>query len=142
MNTVEKKLKENGAALAVTEGDSMYPMLKNGDVVLIKVPQFPLKLFDVPVYRRDGHLTMHRIVDVRNGKYIICGDNRSILEKDVKEDDIIGVLAGYYRGNKLIGLTDSEYAEYLKGLKKNYARRKAADIFARIKRKLKALSKI
>ena len=39
------------------QGDSMYPMLISGrDSVVIELPVFPLKKYDVPVYRRGGHL--------------------------------------------------------------------------------------
>lgn len=43
----------------------MFPMVMEGkDTVIIVPPEFPLKKYDVPVYRRDGHYTMHRIVKV------------------------------------------------------------------------------
>ncbi|MBP3361797.1 MAG: S24/S26 family peptidase [Clostridia bacterium] len=84
MNNIENELKEKGIYIGKTQGDSMQPMLKEGrDTVIIVPPVFPLKKYDVPVYRRGGHYTMHRIVKATKRGYVICGDNRTHLEKDI-----------------------------------------------------------
>lgn len=141
MNNIERKLKDEGVAIAVTKGDSMEPMLKSGDIVIVQKPSFPLNVFDIPVYRREGHLTMHRIVKIINGKYVICADNRTKLERDITEKDIVGVLAGYYKNGEYISLHNNEYIEYCKSLNKNYSARVLTDFCARIKSKLKNLLK-
>ena len=103
MKGIEKALKEDKLFIGKTEGDSMYPMLISGrDSVVIKPPVFPLKKYDVPVYRRDGHYTMHRIVKVTRKGYIICGDNRTHLEMDITDKDIVGVLTAFHHNGKFI----------------------------------------
>ena len=63
MNGLENSLKEKGIYVTLTKGNSMNPMLVEGrDRVIIVPPVFPLKKYDVPVYRKEGHYTMHRIV--------------------------------------------------------------------------------
>ncbi len=115
MKGLEEALLENKIFIGKTEGDSMYPMLVEGrDTVIITPPKFPLKKLDVPVYRRDSHYTMHRIVKVTKKGYIICGDNRSHLERDIKDEDIVGVLFAFYREGQYIECTDSEYLKYSK----------------------------
>lgn len=115
MKNIEQELKENGIYITKTSGDSMIPMLVSGrDRVIIIPPKFPLKKYDVPVYRRDGHYTMHRIVCVTKKGYVICGDNRTHLEHDIKDKDIIGVLAAFYSGEKLISCDDGAYIDYCK----------------------------
>ena len=100
----------------------MQPMLREGqDTIVIVKPQFPLKKYDLPVYRRGDHLTMHRIVRVtKNGKYVICGDNRVHLERDITEDSIIGVLAGFYRDGVFISCSDQQYLAYAKKICRRY----------------------
>lgn len=115
MTGVEKALRENGVYVGKTQGNSMLPMLKEGrDTVVVVTPSFPLKKYDVPLYRRDDHLTMHRIVRVTKNGYIICGDNRINLEKDITDTDIIGVLKGFYRDGKYIDVSCKEYISYSK----------------------------
>ena len=115
MKGIEKSLKEAKIYIGKTQGDSMYPMLISGrDVVIIEPPIFPLKKYDVPVYRRDGHYTMHRIVKKTRKGYIICGDNRTYLERDITDKDIIGVLTAFYHNGKFIKCSNKDYIRYSK----------------------------
>ncbi len=115
MKDIEKILSEEKVYVGMTEGDSMFPMIKSGqDRVVIVPPKFPLKKYDVPVYKRAGHYTMHRIIKVKKNGYLICGDNRTHIERDVRDEDIIGVLAAFYHNGKLIECTDKAYIKYAK----------------------------
>lgn len=115
MKGIEKSLKEDKIYIGKTQGDSMCPMLISGrDVVVVEPPVFPLKKYDVPVYRRDGHYTMHRIVKVTRKGYIICGDNRTHLEKDITDKDIVGVLTAFYHNGRFVKCTDDDYIKYSK----------------------------
>ena len=90
--------------------------------------------YDIPVYRRDGNYTMHRIVKVTKSGYVICGDNRTHLERDITDKDIVGVFAGMYRDGNFV-----EAAELVSfGIKacRNYPIRKCAWIWKRIKRRI------
>lgn len=115
MNDIERILKEEKIYIGKTCGDSMFPMIMaEQDKVVIVPPQFPLKKYDVPVYKRFGHYTMHRIVKVTKKGYVICGDNRTLLEKDITDEDIVGVLAAFYHNGRFIQCTDREYIKYAK----------------------------
>ena len=109
---IEKSLRENKIYVTTTQGDSMYPMLKSGDKVVITAVDGPLEKFDVPVYRQGDHYTMHRIIKVTKSGYVICGDNRTWLEKDITDEDIIGVLLGFYKGGKFIERGSKEFLRY------------------------------
>ena len=111
-DSIESALNEKGFYITTTEGNSMSPMLATGTRVLIKKPSFPLKKYDIPVYRRSGHYTMHRIVWAKGHRYVICGDNRSWLEKDISEDDIVGVFCGLFRGERFIRAEEKELLAY------------------------------
>ena len=142
MKGLEETLKENGIYITVTKGNSMNPMLVEGrDSVVIVPPKFPLKKYDIPVYRKQGHYTMHRIVKVKKNGYIICGDNRIGLEKDVRESDIVGVLDGFYQGDKYISVTDKDYLKYAEKTVKSLKWRRAKSFPRRVIRKLKRIIK-
>lgn len=138
MNELEKSLKENGIYVTLTKGDSMMPMLTEGkNKVVIVPPEFPLKKFDVPVYRRMGHYTMHRIIGTGKNGYIICGDNRTRLERDITDEDIVGMLDGFFAGDRYISRTDKEFVSFGKKACRTYwirlAKRYVKAILRRIK---------
>ncbi len=140
MSNIERVLEEQGVCITTTKGNSMNPMLVEGrDKVVVVTPKFPLKKYDIPVYRKQGHYTMHRIVKVTKNGYIICGDNRGNLEKDVKESDIIGVLDGFYQGDRYIDHSDEEFISYGKKAVKGLPKRRIKHFFVRIKRKAKKI---
>ena len=138
MKGIEKALRENKLFIGKTQGDSMYPMLVSGrDSVIIEPPRFPLKKYDVPVYRRDGHYTMHRIVKVTKHGYVICGDNRTHLEKDITDNDIVGVLAAFYHNGEYISCKDEQYIRYAKRVCRSLPGRIAKSFLKRCFKKLK-----
>ena len=134
---IEKKLRLEGVYTTKTEGDSMYPMLKSGDKVIVTAVKKPLKKYDVVVYRRDDHYTMHRIVKVLKNGYLICGDNRAYLEKDIKDADIIGILFGFYKGNTFYEASGKEALAYGKKATRRYWLRKIKERVRAVLKRLK-----
>ncbi len=107
-------------------GTSMNPFLVEGrDYVLIKKPQLPLELGDVPLYRRDnGAFVLHRVVDKTGNGYVMCGDNQFILEKGIEDRHIIGVMCAVCRDGKTFDVDDEEYVKlknkYVRNVKTRY----------------------
>jgi len=109
-------------------GTSMNPLLyQNRDFVKIIKPSLPLKIGDIPLYRRaDGAFVLHRVVDIKpNGEYVMCGDNQFILEYGITDSNIIGIAKTLVIDGKEIDVdTDAEYLmhkeKYLKNLKTRY----------------------
>ena len=134
MNDIESILNEKGVYVGKIKGNSMLPLLREEtDKVMVTRPKFPLKKYDVPVYKRDGHLTMHRIIWKSKKGYIICGDNRVNLERDVTDDKIIGVLTGIWREGVFIDCSkDKKYKAYSRYICITYPFRK---IFRHFKNK-------
>lgn len=82
-------------------GYSMLPMLRPGkDSVELSRIKEKLKKYDVILYRRDdGHYVLHRIV--REGETYTCrGDHQFINEPGVREEQVIGVVTAFHRGEK------------------------------------------
>ena len=105
LETVEalaEYIEKNGEIMISTRGISMYPMLRSKrDVSVIRAVDRPFRVNDVPVYRSNsGKPTMHRIIAIKNGRYIIRGDNLLVKETNVTDEKIIGRLVAFYREGK------------------------------------------
>lgn len=100
IDIMREKLESGGTVTFTPNGTSMEPMLRDGkDVVVLKKPRGRLRLYDVPLYRRDnGQYVLHRVVDFCNdGSYVMCGDNQFAREKGIRDDQIIAVTVGFNR---------------------------------------------
>ena len=114
--TFEEELAVNGSFIFKNEGDSMYPLIRQGkDLLIISgKPQGRLKKYDVPLYRRDnGRVVLHRILKVREKDYVICGDHNWRREYGIKDDQIIGVLTAFVRDGVETPVTDKRYLAYV-----------------------------
>lgn len=112
--TIEEELRESKVYLSVTVGDSMEPMLRNRqDVIVITEAAFQLEKYDVPLYKRPGgKYVLHRILKVEKDHYVICGDNRYGRER-VPFEWVIGKLEGFYRSGKYVSVRNPFYRLYV-----------------------------
>lgn len=94
-------------------GMSMLPMLRQGrDTVTLTAVTGKLKKYDLPLYvRDDGAYVLHRIVAVGEN-YSCIGDNQYLVEKGVRQDQLIGVVCGFNRGKKYISVESPAYRIY------------------------------
>ncbi|MBQ0030847.1 MAG: S24/S26 family peptidase [Bacteroidales bacterium] len=114
--TFEDVLNEHGVLIYENVGDSMMPLIKQGrdKMVIVRRPEGRLKKYDVPLYRRDnGKYVLHRIMEVRENDYVICGDNRWCCEEGITDRHIIGVLSAVIRNGKTVNVTDKQYQRYV-----------------------------
>lgn len=131
---IESVLLSEGRYISTTKGVSMLPMIKTGrDVVIVEPKNGRLKKYDVALYRRGEAYVLHRVVEVTDDGYIIRGDN-TYADEVVPEADVFGVLTEYYRGKKLIPVTDEKYQKYAEKRVKSYPQRRKRHLF---KRKIK-----
>lgn len=101
-HNIEEQLASEGFYVSTTVGWSMFPMLRNrrDRVVIHPVGAGRLKKYDLPLYRRpDGKYILHRIIGVRDGYYIIRGDNTYRKER-VPDEWILGYVTEFYRNGK------------------------------------------
>ena len=62
-----------GKLVYTNEGDSMFPIIRARDLLIIEAVKHPLRVGDVPLYKRDsGQYVLHRIIKVRKNDYLIC----------------------------------------------------------------------
>ncbi|MBQ7745811.1 MAG: S24/S26 family peptidase [Ruminococcus sp.] len=115
MKKFEDIINEQGQLVYTNVGDSMYPLIKPRDLLVIKKVTAPLKKNDIPLYKRDsGQYVLHRIVKIKNGEYYICGDNRAFIERGITDRHIIGVLTDIVREGRTIPVNSPEFKSYVK----------------------------
>ena len=115
---IEQMLAENGFCVTGITGTSMLPMLRQGeDRVLLLRPTFPLQPDTVALYRKGQDYVLHRVIEYRDGIYLIRGDNCA-ADEFVPEQEILGVLSGFWRGEIYHDCTGEENATFAKRAKK------------------------
>lgn len=136
----EEVLKKNGFLVSTIVGVSMFPMLRNRkDTIVVKPISGKLKKYDVPLYKSGTRYVLHRIVEVRPHDYVIIGDN-CVQKEYVKDEQIIGVLTEFYRGEKRVDMDGWQYRAYVRGWCALYPFRclykKGRSFLVRVKRKV------
>ncbi len=111
---IKEQIEAKGSYISTIVGDSMFPMLRDRkDLVLVEKPKGRLKRYDLPLYQRpSGQYVLHRVLWVHSDYYTICGDNRWQKEK-VPNEWIVGVMKGFYRGEKFIPASSFLYKLYV-----------------------------
>lgn len=110
---IEESLEEiinlTGCLCVEIKGTSMNPLLKQGvNKVYIEKPKTRLKKGDVALYKRDsGEYVLHRVMKVLPDGYVFCGDNHFVLEYGITDKHIVGVMQGYYTGEKFTSVSKS-----------------------------------
>lgn len=114
-SSFEEEIKKSGRIIYTNVGDSMMPYIKQGrDVLVISEVNGRLNKYDVPLYKRDsGQYVLHRILNVRENDYVICGDNRWNKEYGITDRHIIGILTGVIRDGQEIPVTSRIYRIYV-----------------------------
>ena len=113
----ETVIKTRGQLVYTNVGDSMYPLIQPRDLLVIKALEEPLKQYDIPLYKRDnGQYVLHRIMRIKNGEYIMCGDNRCCPELGITDRHIIGVLTDIIRDGKTIPVEPPNHSLWFKSM--------------------------
>ena len=89
-------------------------MLRNrrDRIILRPIGSERLKKYDLPLYRRpDGKYVLHRIIGVRDGGYVIRGDNTYVKEI-VPNEWILGYVSEFYRSDRHILASSKGYRLY------------------------------
>ena len=113
MPLIRERLSMGQSVQFKPKGTSMRPMLRQGidSVVLSPLPK-KLKKYDLPLYQRDnGQYVLHRIVAVGD-TYTCIGDNQYEYEYGVRQDQMIGLVTGFYRDQEFHSVTQLSHRIY------------------------------
>ena len=98
--------------LTVT-GGSMRPMLLHRVSRVRLAPPRPLQRGDLPLYRRkNGMFVLHRVMEVTENGYTLCGDAQWNPERGVKQEQIIAVATDFARRSRWIRCDAPGYEVY------------------------------
>lgn len=116
-NRYEDSLTRHKKLVFTPGGRSMHPMLrdrKNTVIILPVTPDTEIKKYDVIFYKRDnGQYVLHRVIGKRkDGTFVLCGDGQYSKEYGVRRDMILGILEGFYRGEKYVPITSHSLVLY------------------------------
>ncbi len=113
--TIRLVLESGGEFRMYPKGTSMLPLIVQGrdSVVLIRPENKPVRGDIIFYLRENGQYVLHRIVDVEDGMYVLCGDNQVSLEPGIREEQVIGVVKSVFRGEKCISKKTVGYGIYL-----------------------------
>lgn len=108
-------LEKYGMFVYTNVGCSMMPLLRqHKDVIEIRKKEpGRCKKYDVVLYKRGSKYIMHRILKVLPDGYLIAGDHCVVLEKDIKDDNILGVMTSVKRNGKIITPDNIWYKMYV-----------------------------
>lgn len=142
-NQLESSLEKYGYLIRPIRGISMLPLLEQEKdaVKIVPVKEQPLKKYDVPLYKRpNGSYVLHRILSVKEGYYVICGDNLFRKEK-VPFEWVFGVMEGFFKSGKYVPCTDEQYLKYAKKAARQRPYREIKNLWQRVLRKMKKIIK-
>ena len=93
-------------------GDSMHPLIREGDVVKVRTGPGEFKRADVMLYRSCGRIYCHRVVrktDHPSSGYLLQCDNHPGHLLFVSYDNVIGRAVVFGRGTKFASLDRGLY---------------------------------
>ncbi len=109
---LEEALGENRDFRMPVRGTSMLPFIREKDAVILTKPG-NLRKHDIVFYRReDGHYVLHRIFQVKNGFYVLMGDNQTRKEQPIYSSQVIAKVKEVVREGRIRPLKGFSYRCY------------------------------
>ena len=101
---MEQILVETGELFTTASGISMLPCIRpKRDMIHLVTPNQGVKKHDVILYKRkNGNYILHRVIKTKPDGYVLCGDNQWVLEWGINDEQVLGVLKGFYRGKDML----------------------------------------
>lgn len=113
-SNLKETLAKDGTVAFTTSGVSMWPLFRHRkDTIIVTKRQKRLKKYDIALFQVNNKFILHRIVKVLDNSYIICGDNCLTKEYGIKDEQILGYVTQFYRGNRLISCNNFWYRLYV-----------------------------
>ena len=132
---ISESIKDGGQFTMIPRGISMLPLIRPARDEVVLVEPIDIKKTDIVLYRRDdGKFVLHRVMYIKKGEYIMCGDNQSCLERGIEERHLLAKVSEIHKDGRVVDTTTKEYEKYLKKLYKKIRRARIRRFLGRIKR--------
>ncbi|MGB9707692.1 MAG: signal peptidase I, partial [Microgenomates group bacterium] len=97
------KIIQNLSLPLKSQGQSMFPLLQENDIVFFKkIPFSKIKINDIIVFKKNSQLITHRVI-YKNKKYLITkGDNNPKSDGKIFSKQIIGKVYQIKRNGQII----------------------------------------
>lgn len=134
---IEEAIDSGGVFTLYPKGDSMRPLIRQGqDAVELCAPDTVAK-GDVVLFRReDGAFVLHRIVDETPDGYVFCGDNQCVYETGIRREQMIAKVGAVLRDGVRTPADSPEYLRYVSTLPKRRRMIKRRATLRAIKKKI------
>ena len=108
---VEKLLREGNTVQFPITGWSMYPFLRDQDLVTVEpIGTDPIKPYEAVLFRRiNGPLVLHRVMKITEEGIFCAGDNQSVLEGPLSSEQILGRMIEYEHDHKHVSVHSGGY---------------------------------
>lgn len=114
VTTHQKSIETVGYDICSPISGSMLPMIRPHKDSVLFVPKVSrLSAGDVALYKSGSFNVMHRVNKVLSDGYYMRGDNCSTGEI-IREEQVYGVMRGFYRNEKYISKDNIAYRIYRK----------------------------
>lgn len=112
---IREVLASGGEFRLYPHGTSMLPLLRQGrDSVALRSLDRPPRKYDILFYqRKDGSYILHRVKEASSRGLILWGDNHTMLEYGITEENIIGYAPRIFRDDKELNCRSLSYRVYL-----------------------------
>lgn len=93
---VKKYLSFNGSIEIEAQGSSMFPVIKNGDKIIVCAEIDSIKENDIIVFfdsNSSGNISLvaHRVIRIVDDKFVITkGDNNRVADRPIRKKCVIG----------------------------------------------------
>ena len=100
-------IKRQGMILLPVKGRSMWPFIREGDLVKIKPAKaHPIRIGDIAVCRKDSKIIIHRVMwkQKLNGewRFLTKGDASLGFDKETGGADILGIVTAIERSGRIL----------------------------------------
>ena len=107
---LDELIKDGKRVRLTVSGSSMFPFIRNGDVVEIEGLNSKIRVGDVLLVRKnDETYVLHRVVKVEKDKFFLRGDYSSCLEGPFREDYVVGRAVIRFSGGRVYNLSRGWY---------------------------------
>jgi len=107
---LDELIKDGKRVRLTVSGSSMFPFIRNGDVVEIEGLNSKIRVGDVLLVRKSWEIyVLHRVVKIGKNEFFLRGDYSSCLEGPFRKEDVVARAVIRYCGGKIYDLSRGWY---------------------------------